>query len=86
VSDTFLERFGLFFDPHLRIVSVERGSAAWRRGLRPGMRLLMIDGRPVASWRDIRRTLSEKLADGIEPLRFLWEENDFQFFVTPYAL
>jgi hypothetical protein len=86
VSDTFLERFGMTFDAALRVERVQKGSVAWKRGLRPGDRLLRIDDTNVRSQKQVRRLLSDAGAAGRLPERFLWEREGFQFFLLPYTL
>ena len=86
VSDTFLERFGIYFDPSLKIVRIVPGSPAQKRGLKAGDRLLMIDGKKCGSWGDVREILSGYAKRGELPKRFLWERNDFQFFLRPFSL
>ena len=86
VSDTFLERFGIYFDPSLKIVRIVPGSQAQKRGLKKGDRLLMIDGKKCGSRGDVREILSGYATGGELPERFLWERNDFQFFLRPFAL
>ena len=86
VSDTFLERFGLRFDSGLRVVRVTRGSAAWKRGVREGDRLLRMAGRKVACWRDVREILTKAAETGRLPETVLWERAGFQFFLLPYTL
>ncbi|WP_456450891.1 PDZ domain-containing protein [Hydrogenimonas sp.] len=86
VSDTFLERFGLRFDAKLRVVRLEKGSDAWKRGLRVGDRLLQMDGRKVVGWRDVREILTKAAETGRLPETVLWERAGFQFFLLPYTL
>ena len=86
LSDTYLERFGLQFDAQLRIARIAHGSVAYRRGLRVGDRLLRIDNVPMPDASAVRRYLSEQKAAGMWPERFLWDRNDFQFFLFPFSL
>jgi hypothetical protein len=58
---------GVFFDTtaerQLRITRVERGSPAFRAGLRPGDYILSMDGRRVRSYRDVTGYLGRLEAD-----------------------
>ena len=41
-----------------RLGIVNRGEAAWEAGLRPGDRILEIDGQPIRDWEDVREQIS----------------------------
>ena len=86
VSDTFLERFGLRFDDRLSVVALERRSPAWKRGLRVGDRLMMVESRRVENPAQVREALTRIAEEGRKPRRMLWEREGFQFFLLPGAL
>ena len=81
LSDTFLERFGLWFDRGLAIVRIDEGGKAYETGLRRGDRLLQIDRNPVHSPAEVRKVLTGYAVRGTLPERLLWERDGFQFFL-----
>ncbi len=78
LSDTFLERKGLFFDKDLKIKWINKNSYAQKAGLKIGDRLLQINQKNVKSEDDIKRVLSKVKTKDIN---LLFDRNDFQFFV-----
>jgi len=86
VSDTFLERFGIRFSKSLRIVNVDPSSVAYKRGLRAGDRLLMIDGKSVEKEEEVKALLSGYTVQKSTPENMLWERDGFQFFLLPASL
>ncbi|MFK5881351.1 MAG: PDZ domain-containing protein [Sulfurospirillum sp.] len=78
LSDSFLERKGMFFDKNLRIKAIKKGSFAWKSGLRTGDKLLQIDRINVANEDDIRRIFSSLKK---KEVNLLFDRNDFQFFI-----
>ncbi len=86
ISDTFLERFGTYFSKSLRIEKIDPSSMAYKRGLRVGDRLLMIDGKSVEKEEDVRALLSGYGVQKSTPENMLWEREGFQFFLLPASL
>ncbi len=86
VSDTFLERFGMRFSPLLEITQIDPASPAFKKGLRAGDRLLMIDGTRVENEKEVRAVLSGYTLKASGPEKMLWERRGFQFFLLPTSL
>ena len=86
ISDTFLERFGPRFDGRLKVVALSRKSPAWKKGLRVGDRLMMVEGFGVENAAQVREALTRIAEAGRKPRRMLWERDGFQFFLLPGAL
>ena len=86
LSDTFLERFGPYFSKSLRIEKIDPSSTAYKRGLRVGDKLLMIDGNSVEKEKDVRALLSGYGVQKSTPENMLWERDGFQFFLLPASL
>ncbi len=82
LSDTFLERFGLWFDDALRIVQIDPEGEAYAAGLRVGDRLLGIESDDVATQDDVRESLTRFAVKKRVPRRMLWERDGLQFFLA----
>ncbi len=78
-TETFLEKFGVFFDENLSVKRVDPGSVAFGKKLRAGDRLVQIDKASMASARDAAVFLSKKPP---AMSRFLFQRGGFQFFIT----
>ncbi|WP_300361913.1 PDZ domain-containing protein [Hydrogenimonas sp.] len=81
LSDTFLERFGLWFDKNLAVVRIDEKGSGFKRGFRVGDRLLRIDSSDVRSEADVRRVLTGYSLRRSLPERLLLERDGFQFFL-----
>lgn len=79
VSDTFLERFGIFFDNDLMISEIKKDSYAYKAGLRAGDRIIKVDGQNISNIKELIEIISKK--SNIDSL-ILLERDDFQFFFT----
>ncbi len=86
VSDTFLERFGMEFSPSLGIKRIDLDSIPYKKGLRIGDRLMMIDGKRVEKEAEVRAVLSGYAIQKRTPKNMLWEREGFQFFLLPTSL
>ncbi len=86
ISDTFLERFGIFFSKSLQIKRVDPSSIAYKKGLRRGDSLLMIDGKAVDDEAQVRAVLSRYYMQKGTPANMLWERSGLQFFLLPTSL
>ncbi|WP_457594836.1 hypothetical protein [Hydrogenimonas sp.] len=82
LSDTFLERFGIWFDKKLRIVEIDPEGEAFAAGLRNGDRLLRIGSADVASQRDVLACLTRFAVKKSVPQNMLWERAGLQFFLA----
>jgi len=78
LSDSFLEKKGIFFDKDMKIVKVTKKSFADKSGLKIGDKLMQIDHKMIESQNDIKVYLS-KLKE--KETQLLFDRNDFQFFV-----
>jgi len=78
LSDSFLEKKGIFFDTNLRIVKVNNNSFGDKSGLKVGDKLMQIDGKTVKAQDDIRVSLSKLKS---KKAQLLFDRDDFQFFV-----
>lgn len=75
VSDTYLERRGLFFNTDLTLTKLSE--EAKPLGLCPGDRLIRVNGKAVSSWRDVRRHIGAASQKAI----LLFEREGFHFFI-----
>ena len=78
LSDSFLEKKGLFFDDDMKIIKIEKNSFAQKSSLHIGDTLMQIDHKKIKTQDDVKGYLSnlkEKEA------QLLFDRNDFQFFV-----
>jgi hypothetical protein len=71
LSDTFLERYGLYFDKSLILL----GAQSFK--LKVGDRLIEVDGKKVSSFDDVRQILST----ANKRARLLFSRDKFEFFV-----
>ena len=76
VSDTFLERRGIYFDEKLHIVELEKKFTS--QGLLIGDRLIKVNGVTVKNQEELR----EYVEDFKEFSSLLFERKEFQFFVN----
>lgn len=75
LSDTFLERKGLFFDDDLHLKTIKTDDLLLQ-GLKVSDRLLQVNTVPVYSFRDIRQALS-----GHDEETLLFRRDGFDFFI-----
>jgi hypothetical protein len=75
LSDTFMERFGLFFDQELHIVTIS--AKFLKYGLKVGDQLIMVNGVKVHTQEELRVYLEEFK----EYSKLLFMRNNFEFFV-----
>jgi len=75
VSDTFLEREGLYFNKQLQLVSLSKKFQNY--GLEIGDKLIQVNGVKVKTQKELREYLQEKKRYN----SLLFERNKFQFFV-----
>ena len=79
VSDTYLERQGLFFETDLTLKKLSQEAKHF--GLCPGDRLIRVNGNAVSSWRDVR----QRIGAASEKAILLFEREGFHFFIhLPY--
>ncbi len=78
LSDSFLEKKGIFFDKNLKIVRVKKDSVAKMYGLKVGDKLLQMNDKIVHNQDDIKEYLSRTKS---EDAQLLFSRDDFQFFV-----
>jgi len=78
LSDSFLEKQGLFFDKEMKIVKITKKSYAQMSGLKIGDKLIQIDHKMIESQSDIKEYLSKLKS---KEAQLLFDRNDFQFFV-----
>jgi hypothetical protein len=76
VSDTFLERKGLYFDRELHLVKIEKAFKNY--GLHIGDKLIQVNGVKVSSQKELREYISKKKSYA----SLLFERNNFEFFVN----
>jgi len=76
ISDTFLERKGLYFDKNLRLQKVGEHFRSY--GLKRGDRLILVNGTRVKSQKELRSYIEKH--HNIASL--LFERNGFEFFVN----
>jgi uncharacterized protein YxjI len=78
LSDSFLEKKGMFFNDEMKITKINKKSFAQKSGLHVGDKLIQIDRKKIESQDEVKVYLSnlkEKEA------QLLFERDDFQFFV-----
>ena len=78
LSDSFLEKKGIFFDKDMRIVKIEKKSFGELSGLHVGDKLIQIDHKRIQIQNDIKVYLSNLKS---KEAQLLFDRNDFQFFV-----
>jgi len=76
ISDTFLEKFGIYLDANLYVVKID--SKVYHFGLKVGDKLLQVNMQTVKNKQDILKYI----ANFDEFASLLFERDDFQFFVT----
>ena len=78
LSDSFLEKKGLFFDKEMQIQKITKKSFAEKSGLKIGDRLIQIDHKMITNQNEIKEYLSKLKS---KEAQLLFDRNDFQFFV-----
>lgn len=78
LSDSFLEKKGIFFDKDMKIKRVNKKSFGEISGLKVGDKLLQIDQKKIETQNDIKSYLSNNKN---KESQLLFERNNFQFFV-----
>jgi hypothetical protein len=78
LSDSFLEKKGLFFDKEMKIIRVTKKSFAQNSGLKVGDKLIQIDHKMIESQNDIKNYFSKLKS---KEAQLLFDRDDFQFFV-----
>ncbi len=78
LSDSFLEKQGIFFDKEMKIVKITKKSFAEESGLKVGDKLIQIDHKMIKSQSDIKEYLSKLKS---KETQLLFDRSDFQFFV-----
>ncbi len=81
VSDTFMERFGLYFAGNSnKLSNIDSNSKFYKAGLRKGDKILAINDVKIHTPKDIEK-LANKI-DSNEAMKILIDRNDFQFFIN----
>ncbi len=78
LSDSFLEKKGIFFDDNMKINKISKKSFAKRSGLHVGDKLIQIDQKKIKNQNDVKEYLS---SIKLKEVHLLFDRNDFQFFV-----
>lgn len=78
LSDSFLEKKGIFFDEKMKISQVNKGSFGAINGLKKGDKLLRVDQTKVEDENALKEYLSKSKGKSVY---LLFDRNDFQFFV-----
>lgn len=78
MADTFLEHLGWKLDQSLTVHSIIDQGFAGSRAVRPGDRLIQINGAVVKSSEEAQRVLSGYHG----PVKLLMSRENFQFFIT----
>ncbi len=78
LSDSFLEKKGIFLDKDMKIKNITPNSFAQKSGLHVGDRLIQIDHKKIQSEDNIKEYLSNIKS---KEAHLLFDRNDFQFFV-----
>ncbi|BDY13239.1 PDZ domain-containing protein [Hydrogenimonas cancrithermarum] len=86
LSDTFLEHYGIWFDDRLAVREIAHDGIAYKKGIRRGDRLVMIEGKKVKNQAEVRVLLSHYGVKKSVPENMLWERENFQFFLALPAL
>ncbi len=78
VSDSFLEKKGIFFDKELKIIRIKKKSFADMSGLKIGDKLIQIDFNMIKNQNDIKTYFSNTKS---KEAQLLFDRDNFQFFV-----
>lgn len=78
LSDSFLEKKGIFFDKNMKIIKITKNSFAQSSGLKIGDKLMQINQKMIKNQNDIKEYLSKMKSKEVQ---LLLDRNDFQFFV-----
>lgn len=78
LSDSFLEKKGIFFDNEMKIRKIDKDSFGEISGLKIGDKLIQIDYIKISNQNDVKTYLSSTKN---EEVQLLFDRKDFQFFV-----
>ena len=78
LSDSFLEKKGIFFDKDMKIIKVNKNSFGEKSGLLVGDKLMQIDNKMIKNQNDMKTYLSNLKS---KEAQLLFDRKDFQFFV-----
>ena len=78
LSDSFLEKKGIFLDKEMKILKITKNSFAQISGLKIGDKLIQIDHKVINNHNDIKEHLSKLKS---KEAQLLFDRNDFHFFV-----
>lgn len=79
LSDSFLEKKGIFLDNDMRIKKIIEGSFGQMSGLKTGDKLLEVEQLKMENSAALRKFFSTNKAKSVH---MLFDRNDFQFFMT----
>jgi len=78
ISDSFLEKRGMFFSDDMKIIKIDKKSFADVSGLHVGDKLIQIDHKKIDTQDDVKVYLSNLKS---KEAQLLFDRDDFQFFV-----
>lgn len=78
LSDSFLEKKGIFFDDNLKVIKIAKNSFGERSGLKVGDNLMQVGDKAVKTQDDIRANLTKLKS---KETQLLFNRDDFQFFI-----
>lgn len=78
LSDSFLEKKGIFFDKEMKIQRINKKSFGELSGLKVGDKLIQIDHKKIKNQNDLKNYLSNTKNKEVQ---LLFDRKDFQFFV-----
>jgi hypothetical protein len=77
LGETYLEQYGLRVNPHLEIISIDKGSFVQKMGLKTGDVLKSLNNQNVNSDKELRSLLLKGIPEG--KMRLLFQRNGLQF-------
>ena len=78
LSDSFLEKKGIFFSKDMKIKRINKKSFGEINGLKVGDKLIQIDHKKIENQNDLKKYLSKTKNKEVQ---LLFDRKDFQFFV-----
>jgi len=78
LSDSFLEKKGIFLDKKMKVVRLIKNSYGEHIGLKAGDKVMQIETRKITSQNDLREFFSQTKKKDVQ---ILMDRNDFQFFI-----